>query len=224
MSGAKAWWEKCFIINRVVSIIFIPRRGGALRSDVCVCVCLCAETTQRERDSLSFKQQDICWSQKLMGGRHDFDTELKINQNEPIQISLDNQIQVQDWNRVQQVLDGVLSEIYVASDTSWCVQVHIIKIVNNICQGRNSNAVSASFRGAFEGQLRHWAVWKAVPIWRLLQMLLLFPVFGGRTTTILRGLTYPKILCVHEKEERENGDIARRRSSLSQAWAAEIVT
>ena len=54
----------------------------------------------------------------------------------------------------------------------------------------------------------------------------LFPLFGGCTITILRGLTYPKILCVPEKEERkrENGDIAWRRSSLSQAWAAEIMT
>ena len=46
---------------------------------------------------------------------------------------------------------------------------------------------------------------------------LLFPLFGGWTATILRGLTYPKILCMPEKEEskRENGDIAWRRSSLS---------
>ena len=47
------------------------------------------------------------------------------------------------------------------------------------------------------------------------QMFLLFPLFGGRTTTILRGLTYPKILCASKKErKRENGDIAFRRSSL----------
>ena len=53
---------------------------------------------------------------------------------------------------------------------------------------------------------------KAVPVWRLLQMLLLFPVSGGRTATILCGLKYPKILCVPEKEEKkkENGDIAWR--------------
>ena len=64
------------------------------------------------------------------------------------------------------------------------------------------------------------------PSLKLLQMLLLLPVSGGRTATILRGLTYPKILCAPEKEERkrENGDIAWRRSSLSRAWAAEIVT
>ena len=63
---------------------------------------------------------------------------------------------------------------------------------------------------------------KAVPIWRLLQTLLLF---GGCTATILRGLTYPAILCTPEKAERnrENGDIAWRRSSLLWAWAAEIV-
>ena len=61
---------------------------------------------------------------------------------------------------------------------------------------------------------------------KLLQMLLLLPVSAGCTATILRGLTYPKILCTFEKEERkrENGDIAWRRSSLSRAWAAEIVT
>ena len=37
---------------------------------------------------------------------------------------------------------------------------------------------------------------------------------------------YPKILCAPEKEERktENGDIAWRRSSLSRAWVAEIMT
>ena len=40
------------------------------------------------------------------------------------------------------------------------------------------------------------------------------------TATILRGLTYPKILCSPEKEERkrENGDIAWRRSPLLQPW------
>ena len=66
---------------------------------------------------------------------------------------------------------------------------------------------------------------KSVPVWRLLQRLLLLPVSGGCTSTILRGLTYPKILCTPKKEERkrENGDIAWRRSSLSRAWAAEIV-
>ena len=79
---------------------------------------------------------------------------------------------------------------------------------------------SASFRGAFQGQLRNYAVRRlsqsegssrCSP-----QMLLLFPVFGGCTATILRGLTYPKILCTPEKEDRkrENGDIAWRRSLL----------
>ena len=58
------------------------------------------------------------------------------------------------------------------------------------------------------------------------QMLLLFPVFGGCMATILHHLTYPKMLCVPKIEERksENGKITWRRSSLSQAWAAEIVT
>ena len=34
-------------------------------------------------------------------------------------------------------------------------------------------------------------------------MLLLYPAFGGCTTTILHGLTYPKIICTPEEEERE---------------------
>ena len=48
----------------------------------------------------------------------------------------------------------------------------------------------------------------------------------GCTVTILHGFTYPKILCTPKNEERkrEDGDIACRRSSLSQACAAEIVT
>ena len=51
----------------------------------------------------------------------------------------------------------------------------------------------------------------AVPIRRLL---LLFPLFGGCTATILRGLPDSKILC----------NIAWRRLSLSQPWVTEIVT
>ena len=47
-------------------------------------------------------------------------------------------------------------------------------------------------------ELRHA---KAVPIWGILQMLL-FPVYEGRTATIVRGLTYPKI-CPRKKKERE---------------------
>ena len=49
---------------------------------------------------------------------------------------------------------------------------------------------------------------------------------GGRTATIPRVLTYPKILSEPKKEERkgENGGSAWCRSSLSQAWAAEIAT
>ena len=38
---------------------------------------------------------------------------------------------------------------------------------------------------------------------RLLQTLLLFPVSGGCTATILGSLTYPKILWVPEKEDRK---------------------
>ena len=56
---------------------------------------------------------------------------------------------------------------------------------------------SASFGGKFEGKLCHNAAR------RLIQTLLLLPVFGGCTATILRGLTYPKILCVPEKEKKE---------------------
>ena len=33
--------------------------------------------------------------------------------------------------------------------------------------------------------------------------ILLFPFFGECTTTVLLGLTHPKILCMSEKEERE---------------------
>ena len=56
-------------------------------------------------------------------------------------------------------------------------------------------------------------LWKAVRIQRLLQMqptnAPFFSVFGGRTATILRGLTFPQILCVPKKAERkkENGHI-----------------
>ena len=52
------------------------------------------------------------------------------------------------------------------------------------------------------------------------------PLSGGCTATIRRGLTYPKILCTPEKEERmrENGDIAWSRSTLLRAWVAEMVT
>ena len=46
---------------------------------------------------------------------------------------------------------------------------------------------------------------------------LLLPLFGGCTATILRGLTYPKILCAPKKEERKrkNGNVACRSSSFS---------
>lgn len=53
---------------------------------------------------------------------------------------------------------------------------------------------------------------------------LLFPIFGGCTGTIRRGLWYPKILCTPKKErKKENVNIAWRRSSPSQAWLAEIM-
>ena len=82
---------------------------------------------------------------------------------------------------------------------------------------------------------KSWSIWrpittqrhvKAVPIWRLLQMLLLSPVFGGCTATILHDLTYPQILCMPEKVERkrENGDIAWRRSSLERKRVKHLVT
>ena len=59
------------------------------------------------------------------------------------------------------------------------------------------------------------SIWRPItphegcPNLKLLQTLLLLPVSGGCTATILHCLTYPKILCVPEREERkrENGDI-----------------
>ena len=69
---------------------------------------------------------------------------------------------------------------------------------------------------------------KAVPIRRLLQMqptntTSLFledaPLLSFLASHIPRLFAHPK-----KKKERENGDIAWRRSSLSRAWAAEIVT
>ena len=91
--------------------------------------------------------------------------------------------------------------------------------MRNIClqfRPRQQNRTSASFRGASE----------ICPSLKLLQRLLLLPVSGGWTATILRGLTNPKILCRPEKVDRktEYGDIAWCRSSLSRAWAAEIMT
>ena len=61
----------------------------------------------------------------------------------------------------------------------------------------------------------------AVPIWRLLQMLVLFPDFGGCTAVIL----LPRYLCAPKKEERkrEDGNIAWHGSSFSRAWVTEIV-
>ena len=76
------------------------------------------------------------------------------------------------------------------------------------------NSASASFRGHIWRPITSARRVKAVPIWRLLQMLLLLPVSGGCTATIHRGLTYPKILCAPEKEERkrENGDGRNRHN------------
>ena len=58
---------------------------------------------------------------------------------------------------------------------------------------------------AFEGQLHHNATQRLSRIEGSSkcspQMLLLFPLFGGCTATILRGLTYPNILCASKKEE-----------------------
>ena len=73
----------------------------------------------------------------------------------------------------------------------------------------------------FCGCIRQRSIWRPITSQRRVT-----PVFGGCTAAILLGLTYPKILWAPEKEKRktENGDIACRRSSLSQAWAAEIVT
>ena len=95
----------------------------------------------------------------------------------------------------------------------------------NLCLLLCPNPASASFGGAFEGQLRHNAARRISQFKGSSECGILFPLFGGFTATILRGLTYPKILCALEKVERkrENVDIAWRRS-LSRAWAAEIVT
>ena len=85
---------------------------------------------------------------------------------------------------------------------------------------------SASFRRASEGQLRHNVARRLSQSDDSSRCSFLSPVFGGRTSTVLRGLTYPKILSRPKKAERkrENGDVAWRGSSLSWAWAAEIVT
>ena len=81
---------------------------------------------------------------------------------------------------------------------------------NSLCL----NSGSPSFGGAFEGQLRHNVAWGLSQSEGSSRCVLLFYVVGGCTATILRGLTYPKMLCTPEKEERkrENGDIAWRRS------------
>ena len=101
-----------------------------------------------------------------------------------------------------------------------------------VCSGRERggamrnmlrlNSRSAPFRGAFEGHLR--PILKAPPD-AAHKCSFFSQFFGGRTATILRGLTYPKIVCAPKKEERkrENGDITWCRSSLSWARAAEIV-
>ena len=57
------------------------------------------------------------------------------------------------------------------------------------------NSGSASFRGAFEGQLRHNAARRLFKSEGSSKCGLLFPLFGGCTATVLRCLTYPKILC-----------------------------
>ena len=62
------------------------------------------------------------------------------------------------------------------------------------------NSGSASFGGAFESQLRHNAERR---LSQFEEILPLVPVFGGCTATILRGLTYPRILCAPETDERK---------------------
>ena len=74
-----------------------------------------------------------------------------------------------------------------------------------------TDTLAASFRGAFEGQLRHnqrrlsqsKGSSKCSP-----QMLLRFPVFAGCKATILHGLTYPKILCPRRKKERKQTSLS----------------
>ena len=55
-----------------------------------------------------------------------------------------------------------------------------------------------SIGGTFEGQSQQCG-----------PQMLLFPLFGGCTAAIRRGLTYPKVLCApkEEERERESGDI-----------------
>ena len=98
-----------------------------------------------------------------------------------------------------------------------CLQLNVRKTPlqshNNCCvslQGLHPSEATS------EGQLCDKTVRKLSPFKGYYKCGLPFPLFGGCTVTILRGLTYPKILCAPKKEERqrENGDITWLRSSL----------
>ena len=65
---------------------------------------------------------------------------------------------------------------------------------------------------------------KSVPVWRLLQRLLLLPVSGGCTATILRGLTYPKSLWFLMFPYKLNdGAVYTSRADLT-SWFIVLVT
>ena len=71
------------------------------------------------------------------------------------------------------------------------------------------NSGSASFGGRIWRQITPQRRTKAVPIRRsppnaAHKCGLLFPPFGRCTATILRGLTYPKILCMPKKKKKES--------------------
>ena len=64
-----------------------------------------------------------------------------------------------------------------------------------------------SSEAAFEGQLRHSAAQRLSQFKGSSKCSLVFPVFAGLTATILRGLTYPKIICAPKGErQRKHGD------------------
>ena len=90
---------------------------------------------------------------------------------------------------------------------------------------------SASIRGRIWRPITSLRHAKAVPIRRLLQMQSTHAAFFSLFLEDARLLSFmashiPRFSVLPEKEERkrENGDIAWHRSSLSQAWMAEIVT
>ena len=72
---------------------------------------------------------------------------------------------------------------------------------------------SASFGGTSEGQLDHNAAHRLSQCEGFFKCSLPFPLFGGHTTTILHGLTYPKILCAPLLCSKEKKKMITVRSS-----------